>query len=343
MKPVLKIDSVSKKYSGAKSFALSDVSIDVIEGEILALAGESGCGKTTLLRSIAGFEPIQNGEISINDEIVSSRSKLTPAEKRGVSLVFQDLALFPHMSVEKNIAFGLNKLPKAEQQSRIQEVLELTELTSYAQRYPHELSGGQQQRVALARAIAVKPKVLLMDEPFSNLDELLKVRVRSEIKAIIKKTGITTVLVSHDAQDSFEIADRIAILKGGVLQQVDTSLEIYTKPANPYVGRFFGEICVLNAKKADQQVLTDYGSIDLPHMNFNLGKIAFRPEAIKVHDDGDLRGTIEDIIYRGSYTEIVVSGPNKSDHIHIRLNNSTFQRNDRINFSVSPNDILVFE
>ena len=198
--------------------------------------------KTTLLRSIAGFEPIQNGEISINDEIVSSRSKLTPAEgKRGVSLVFQDLALFPHMSVEKNIAFGLNKLPKAEQQSRIQEVLELTELTSYAQRYPHELSGGQQQRVALARAIAVKPKVLLMDEPFSNLDELLKVRVRSEIKAIIKKTGITTVLVSHDAQDSFEIADRIAILKGGVLQQVDTSLEIYTKPANPYVGRFFGE------------------------------------------------------------------------------------------------------
>ncbi len=343
MAAALKLSNVSKKYSQAHHWAARHISFEVNEGEILALTGESGCGKTTLLRCISGFEDVQEGEITIHQQLVSSARLNLPAEKRGVSLVFQDLALFPHMTVEQNIAFGLRGLNKSQRINKINEVLTLTDLLPFKNRYPHELSGGQQQRVALARALAVEPKVLLMDEPFSNLDELLKVKVRSEIKRIIKKVGITTIVVSHDAQDAFELADKIAVLKAGELQQLGHPNEIYQNPSNPYVGRFFGEINVIKGRAEDGKVITDYG--ELPgnnQMDSDTCQVAFRPEAVRVENDGKLAGIVQEIIYRGPFTELIISGPQLTDHVHVRLTRSTFQKNDRITFSVDSSNLLIF-
>lgn len=216
----IQIKGLNFKYRNSKTEILKDVSFDMEKGEILSILGESGGGKSTVLRLIAGLEKSSSGSIVIDDRIICDSNDFVLPENRGVGMVFQDYALFPHMTVDENIKFGLNKLGKKEKAYRVQEMLELVNLEEYGKRYPHELSGGQQQRVAIARALAPKPSVLLLDEPFSNLDANLKMKIREELKVILNKTGMTSIFVTHDREDVKSIADKVVILKEGVVIKI---------------------------------------------------------------------------------------------------------------------------
>lgn len=216
----IEIKGLNFKYRNSKIEILKDVSFDMEKGEILSILGESGGGKSTVLRLIAGLEKSSSGSIVIDDRIICDSNTFVLPENRGVGMVFQDYALFPHMTVDENIKFGLNKLGKKEKEYRVQEMLELVNLEEYGKRYPHELSGGQQQRVAIARALAPKPSVLLLDEPFSNLDANLKMKIREELKVILNKTGMTSIFVTHDREDVKSIADKVVILKEGVVIKI---------------------------------------------------------------------------------------------------------------------------
>ena len=208
------IKGLSFRYKNAKALTIEDFNLEVAQGEIVSIQGESGSGKSTILRLIAGLETPEKGTIKVRDKVMVDNSIFINPEERGLGMLFQDYALFPHMTVEENIRFGLHKLSKREQQERVEEVLELVDMREFRNRFPHQLSGGQQQRIALARAIAPKPALLLMDEPFSNLDKDLQDKIRQELKVILKATGITTIFVTHDREDSRVLADRIVVLKG---------------------------------------------------------------------------------------------------------------------------------
>jgi iron(III) transport system ATP-binding protein len=225
---------LTKKYGDVT--AISDFSLDVKSGELLALLGPSGCGKTSLLRMIAGFIAVDSGEIQFNGKLMND----IPPENRNTGFVFQNYALFPHLSVWKNVAFGLSnrKVHKNEIKRRVEAVLKEVKIDALAQRLPGELSGGEQQRAALARAIVMQPDVLLMDEPLSNLDAMLRVELRAAIREIQKNLRITTLYVTHDQEEAFAVSDRIAVLKGGVLQQLGTPSEIFKHPANEFVAAF---------------------------------------------------------------------------------------------------------
>ena len=205
------------------------------EGQIVALVGESGCGKTTLLRSIAGLEIPDQGSIVVGGQTLFDRQIFIPPEKRNIGLVFQDYALFPHLTVKKNIEFGIRKESSVEKQKRLEEIMKLIRLEEMLDKYPHELSGGQQQRVALGRALICKPKILLLDEPFSNMDELLKARLRNDLKDLLGEAGTTTILVTHDIRDAFAIAEYVVVLKEGTVEDQGTVAEIQRNPGSDYI------------------------------------------------------------------------------------------------------------
>ncbi|HLZ36096.1 MAG TPA: ABC transporter ATP-binding protein, partial [Nitrospira sp.] len=230
--PVLELRGVSCAYEVGRP-AVRDISIAAREGEILCLLGPSGCGKTTILRAIAGFEPVRSGQIFLSGHLVSSPDQMTPTEERHVGMVFQEYALFPHLRVQDNIAFGLRHLSRSERKARVQDMLRLIGLEGFDRRYPHELSGGQQQRVALARALVQHPVVLLLDEPFSNLDPDMAGRMRQDLHDLLHRTKTTTILVTHDHDEAFALADRIAVLNQGRLEQFDTPETIYHMPETP--------------------------------------------------------------------------------------------------------------
>ena len=236
----LSLDQVSIRYPGQPVDAVHQVSFGLAAGDIGVLLGPSGCGKTTLLRAVAGLEPLAGGTLTLAGQTLSLPGQTTPPEQRQMGMVFQDYALFPHLSVERNIAYGLHGQPAERQRQRTQEVLELVGLADLGKRYPHELSGGQQQRVALARALAPDPRLLLLDEPFSNLDINLRERLAQELRALLKQTGTTTLLVTHDQQEAFAMGDRIGVLDQGRMQQWADARTLYDAPATPFVARFIG-------------------------------------------------------------------------------------------------------
>ncbi len=238
--------------------AVADLTLEIKKGEFFSLLGPSGCGKTTILRLIAGLERPDKGNIIIGNNIVAGEQWVSP-EKRKIGLVFQDYALFPHMTVFKNIAFGLTGCAKNEIKQKVMELLNIVGLPDTAQRYPHELSGGQQQRIALARALAPSPEVMLLDEPFSNLDADLRVELRTETKRILKEKGTTTILVTHDQEEAFSLSDRIGVLNHGRLQQIGTPEEIYHKPANRFVANFVGRADFLSGRIEGDSVISDIG------------------------------------------------------------------------------------
>ena len=235
---MLKINSLSKSYDRGKNFALKNVSFELAKGDVCAIVGESGSGKTTLVRLIAGLERPDHGSIELDGKTVSSLRILVPPEKRKIGLVFQEYALFPHLTILENILYGISK--QKNKKERAKEVLELVGLTSLEKRYPHQLSGGQQQRIALARALAPNPSLLILDEPFSNLDAMLRVQLRSQVFEIIKKTSVTALFVTHDTQDALSVADEILILQEGEVIQKDAAANLYTKPNSVYVASLFG-------------------------------------------------------------------------------------------------------
>jgi iron(III) transport system ATP-binding protein len=255
---ILELRSVSCAYEPHHP-AVRDISFSAREGEILCLLGPSGCGKTTILRAIAGFEPVRSGEIYLSGRLVSSPRETVPTEERRVGMVFQEYALFPHLRVADNIAFGLRHLSRAERRSRVQDMLRLTGLEGFERRYPHELSGGQQQRVALSRALVQNPVVLLLDEPFSNLDPDMASRMRQELHALLRRMKTTTILVTHDHEEAFAMADRIAVLNRGLLEQMDTPETIYHMPATPFVADFVGQADFISGEIQQGMVHTELG------------------------------------------------------------------------------------
>jgi iron(III) transport system ATP-binding protein len=255
---VLELRHVSCAYETGRP-AVQEISFAAREGEILCLLGPSGCGKTTILRAIAGFEPVRSGQLFLSGQLVSSPDVMIPTENRHVGMVFQEYALFPHLRVQDNIAFGLHHLARSERASRVQEMLRLTGLEGFERRYPHELSGGQQQRVALARALVQNPVVLLLDEPFSNLDPDMAGRMRQEVHELLRRTKTTTVLVTHDHDEAFAMADRIAVLNQGRLEQFDTPEMIYHMPATPFVADFVGQADFIPGTVSQGMVQTELG------------------------------------------------------------------------------------
>jgi iron(III) transport system ATP-binding protein len=268
---ILHLENVTKQFSRHEPAAVNQVSLSLDQGELVSFLGPSGCGKTTLLRLIAGFERPQSGSIAIAEAIVAGQGKWVPPEKREVGMVFQDYALFPHLNVQKNIAFGLrnlasqrNNLIEVELQKRIDEVLELVGLSGLANRYPHELSGGQQQRVALARALAPSPRLILLDEPLSNLDVQVRLRLRQELREILKRSHTSAIFVTHDQEEALSIADRVAVMRNGQLEQFGTPEDIYGKPASKFVAEFVTQANFLPVWQCgDRHLETELGCFDL--------------------------------------------------------------------------------
>lgn len=260
-KVVLELKQISQAYD--RHLIVKDLSLTLKHGEIGCLLGASGCGKTTVLRTIAGFEPLLDGEIFLNGSCVSSNGQLLPPAKRQIGMVFQDYALFPHLTIFDNVAFGLKGMDKALMIRRVNEALELVGLYSEHAKYPHEISGGQQQRVALARALAPKPQLLLMDEPFSNLDVTLRERLSMEVRDILKEYGTTALFVTHNQHEAFAVADRIGVMHNGEILQWDNAHNLYHQPASPRIAEFVGEGTLINGVvRGNNQVETGLGLLD---------------------------------------------------------------------------------
>lgn len=267
----LQIKNLNKTYPTTK--AVNNLSISVNQAETLALLGSSGCGKSTLLKLIAGLEPADSGKIFLNEQDITNKSP----QERGFGMVFQDYALFPHMTVGNNIKFGLQKLNKAQKQARIKEVLELVGLDSYQNRAIHELSGGEQQRVALARALAPKPKLLLLDEPLSNLDRNLRENLKRELKIILAQLEITAIYVTHDQNEAFALAKQVAIMRQGELLQIGKKEEVFSHPKTAWIAKFLGHNNIYSANElsSDKPALLRSELIGL-----NKGKLKARIESI---------------------------------------------------------------
>lgn len=259
--PVLNLERVTKQFSSTVA-AVSSVSLTLNQGDLLALLGPSGCGKTTLLRLIAGFEQPQSGSIAIAGQQVAGTGTWIPPEKRGVGMVFQDYALFPHLTVSQNIAFGLNQKPASAVTKRVKEVIALVGLQGMEQRYPHQLSGGQQQRIALARALAPHPFLVLLDEPLSNLDVQVRLRLRQELREILKAAGTSAIFVTHDQEEALSIADHLAVMREGRIEQLDTPEAVYRQPASRFVAEFVAQANFVFAQRNGQFWRTVIG--DLP-------------------------------------------------------------------------------
>lgn len=293
---ILELKNITKKFLQSETTVINNVSLTLKQGELLGLLGPSGCGKTTLLRIIAGFENISQGTVAIAGETVSGNSKSVPAEKRNTGMVFQDYALFPHLTVEKNIAFGLKNYQGAKKrlnhrqiQQRVAEVLNLVGLEGLEKRYPHQLSGGQQQRISLARAIAPQPALILLDEPLSNLDVQVRQRLREEIRAILKAAGTSAVFVTHDREEALAISDRIAVMRDGKLEQIGTPEEIYIQPASRFVAEFVTQANFLPAERQSGVWETEFGAIKIPAATVvsgcNRADLMLRQEDIKLIPD----------------------------------------------------------
>ena len=299
------IKDAVKKYGDF--IALKGVSLDIREGEFFTLLGPSGCGKTTLLRMIAGFNSIEGGEFYFGDRLINA----VPAHKRDIGMVFQNYAIFPHLTVAENVAYGLKarKVPASEIAPRVAEALELVQIAHLSKRKPNELSGGQQQRVALARAFVIEPSVLLMDEPLSNLDAKLRVQMRTVIKKLQRKLGITTIYVTHDQEEALAISDRIAVMKDGVIMQIGTPTEIYAKPQNPFVAGFIGTSNFLDCTVQENGEVTIENelTIRVPLKKPYSGKatLSARPEQLFFARDG-MPGEVQFSTFLGDFIEYEV-------------------------------------
>ena len=301
------IKNLTKSYGSVQ--VLKEFNEVFNDGEFITLLGPSGCGKTTMLRTIAGFETPTTGEIYIGDRLVSGGKTFVPPEKRDIGMVFQSYAVWPHMNVFDNVAYPLQikRRPKAEIKQKVEHVLSIVHLSQYAQRLPNQLSGGQQQRVALARALVAEPKVLLLDEPLSNLDAKLRESMRFEIKEIAKELGITVVYVTHDQTEAMAMSDRIFLINNGIVQQSGTPDEIYNRPANQFVADFLGKVEFFKGVAADGQItIGDWKqSIAYPAMERQgQVEVAIRPENIRMSKtEGTVRGVIETMYYLGDVND----------------------------------------
>lgn len=261
MDAIVELRAVSRRFVRVGTPALDALSLEVQQGEILALLGPSGCGKSTTLRLIAGLEQPDDGEIRLNGVLVANQRFSRPPEQRGIGMVFQDYALFPHLTVVENVAFGLQHVPPRERNSHAVESLALVGLDKLAKRYPHQLSGGQQQRVALARALAPRPAVVLLDEPFSNLDAALRVQMRDDLRDILRRASATAVFVTHDQAEALALGDRVALLRAGQLEQIGTPDQLFQHPRTRFAAEFMGAADFIPARVVGGVLISELGML----------------------------------------------------------------------------------
>ena len=338
------IKDAVKYYGDFK--ALNGVNLEIREGEFFTLLGPSGCGKTTLLRMIAGFNSIEGGEFKFGDKLIND----VPAHKRDIGMVFQNYAIFPHLNVEENVAYGLKarNVPKEEISKRVAEALELVKISHLASRKPNELSGGQQQRVALARAFVVEPSVLLMDEPLSNLDAKLRVEMRTVIKKLQKRLGITTIYVTHDQEEALSISDRIAVMKDGNIMQIGSPSEIYAKPENPFVAGFIGVSNFVDCEVKDNGIVDIKGEIEIkvPLRKEYTGKaiLSARPEQLFFTEKG-MPGKVTLSTFLGDYIEYEVlldDGQSLIINEYTKDTSNVHQDGERVFISFDPEKISLY-
>lgn len=303
---MIAISNLGYAYPGTSSAALTGIDLHVPQGSVTVVAGESGSGKTTLLRLVAGFLVPREGAIRIGDTLVSEAGRIVAPEERQVGVVFQDFALFPHLTVHANVAFGLPRRPQRDQRARVDECLELLGVRHLAGRFPHELSGGQAQRVAVARSLAPSPRIIVMDEPFNNLNVALRHELVPVVAEVLRSTGITTIVVTHDPHEAYELADHMVLLKDGKLEQSGTPRELYEEPTTRYVAHFFGPV---NEIAPDTPLATalrsgpggSASSIALPATEH--GTLVLRPEQITLTDPGNgiAAATVRSIRFAGDH------------------------------------------
>ena len=294
----VRLDGVSKSFELTQ--AIAKVSLEVYGGELFAVLGPSGCGKTTLLRLIAGFERPDEGEVAVGGQTVAGPRTFVQPERRRIGMVFQDYALFPHLSVERNVGFGL---PRRERSGgRVRTSLELVGLQHKADCYPHQLSGGERQRVALARALAPEPDVVLLDEPFSSLDATLRAGLRREVELILRDAGATALIVTHDQEEALSLADRLAVMREGRIVQVGRPEEVYARPADRWAAQFVGEVNVMPGVAREGRVLTELGSFDVAGSASAPGAavhVAVRPEQLELEGGERDNARITEREFRG--------------------------------------------
>ncbi len=347
----LQIEDVHISFGTTK--VLEGINLDINPGEFFAFLGPSGSGKSTLLRAIAGFGPDPQGKILIDGQDILD----LPPWQRDVGMVFQNYALWPHLSVYKNVAFGLveRKVPTAEIKKRVMEALDMVGLAHLADRHPTQLSGGQQQRVALARTIVTRPRILLLDEPLSNLDANLRVQMRTDIRQLQRQLGLTTIFVTHDQEEANTISDRLAVLDKGIIQQIGPPMELYDSPVNTFVARFLGTTNMIEGEAIPQgdgtTVLRNEAGLELPlAMNIAAGSgaIVFRPQTVRM-DTGDdvgdsllMQGVVESREFLGSTVRysIDVGGPKVLAEVNHQRGKPIYEENTRVDLAIAYTQVL---
>ncbi len=315
----LQVSNIHSSYQ--KTVVLEGLDLTVEKGEIVALLGPSGCGKTTLLRAIAGLQNVSAGEIKINGKTVVSEKEFVASEKRGIGMIFQDYALFPHLTVAENILFGVKQVDKANKAVRLEKMLALVKLDGLGERYPHELSGGQQQRVSIARALAYEPEVLLLDEPFSNIDAKVRREMMLEIRNILKSHNISAVFVTHSKDEAFVFADQLALFNHGKIVQRGDAEQLYLRPQDKYVADFLGASNYLEATVvADKRVSTVIGDIESEHqLKVTVGsdaELLLRPQQLQISRSESGKGEVIERRFLGSVCQYLVNIESKILDIH---------------------------
>ena len=346
----LKIENLSCSYQ--KTAVLEALDLTLNDNEIVCLLGESGCGKTTLLRAVAGLQTELSGKISIRQKVLNDEKTYTPPEQRKIGLIFQDYALFPHLNVFDNVAFSLtNKLSKAEKQQRVDSVLSLVQLSELAKRFPHQLSGGQQQRIAIARALAYQPELMLLDEPFSNLDQHVRFQLINEIRQLFKQHQMSALFVTHSKEEGFAFADRIALMQAGKIVQIDTAQKLYRQPNSAYVADFMGQSNYIDVTVVDK--FSYQGCFGLLGSNsvieHSIGKqlrLLLRPEHINIVPDLNGLAMVKQVDFQGAMQQITVQF-NQQSFIVRHSNHCNdclqFEVGDKVTLTVLNHDFVTFE
>jgi iron(III) transport system ATP-binding protein len=345
--PVLSLHQISKSFQPGV-LVLRNISLQVETGSVVCLLGPSGCGKTTLLRLVAGFEEPDAGEIYLIKRLVSRPGLVVPPEQRHIGMVFQDYALFPHMTVSQNIQFGLFRWPAAWRRTRLIEMLRLVDLESMAGRYPHELSGGQQQRVALARALAPAPQLLLLDEPFSNLDVHLRQQLREEVQAILMQAGITTILVTHDQEEALSVADILAVIDKGQVVQYTSPDEVVRRPRTRFVAQFIGLGHFLSGEVHEDCIITEFGEVPYTSSLHLTGDgrqvdLLVRPEHIQLCNAS--HGTPAQVVhisFRGTHKLSTLRLPSGATLCALFPSDVTLRAGEVVRVTWQPADLVVF-